>query len=806
MALGAVLHAAAHVVDVPLPVPDGDRVVAIEIWDAAVSNQERRILHDFARWRQELRSVRELAVYRNAARNLISHDGEVEPVVVAEMSAAGFRTVRVPPLLGRTLLEDDERNGAADVVVIGYDAWQSRFAGDPDIIGRGVRIGGTLHAVIGVMPEGFAFPVYHRYWVPLRGDVAAVAPREGPSVHVFGRLADDATLASARAEVAAAGERMAAVLPQTHAQLRPRVVPYTAQLFDDMTGWELPVAYTIVVLLLLIICANIAILTYARTVSRLGEIAVRSALGASRPRIVGQLFVEALVLATAAALVGLAGAQLAVSHMNGLLERWGNVEAGGLPYWLVLRITPATVLLVLGLAALAAAVIGAVPALRVAGGRVQSELRQLGGSTGLQLGRTWNGLIAAQVAVAVALLPAATSAGWKSLLHAGADPGFPAQEYVGARLAYDRDSGGSGFAGYAADASASGDNVPGAHSLERRFAAAQAELATRLAAHPQVAGVTLAVDLPGQEPTVRVEVEGAADNPAGVAVRHAAVDPRFFETFDVTVIAGRGLNDGDAASDATPVVVNHAFAEQQGGGNMLGRRVRYVAGYRSGGVARIPAGVDMEKWYEIVGVVPDFPAAIDPDEVTARIYHALAPEGTSYASLVVRAAGPATGELPRLLRRTAAAVDPALQVRSIRTLDEMLRETQGGIRLAALALGLIMLSVLLLSAAGIYALVSFTVTRRRREIGIRVALGAAPRHILARIFTRSLAQLGAGVAAGLLLAGLLEVLTGGATMGGRGLVLLPLVAAIMVAVGLVAAAAPARRAMGIPPTEALQQE
>jgi putative ABC transport system permease protein len=785
MALGAVLHAAAHVVDVPLPVPEGARVVAIEVWDASASNQERRILHDFARWREELQSIRDVGLYRSVGRNLVTGDAEVEPVVVAEMSASGFGTVRVPPLLGRTLLVDDERAGAHHVVVIGYDAWQSRFAGDPHIVGRDIRLGGTVHTVVGVMPDGFAFPLFHRYWVPMRRDVAAAMPREGPAVHVFGRLADGATMAGARAELVAIGERMAATQPETHAQLRPRVLPYTTQLFDDMTGWELPIAYTVVVLLLLVICANIAILMYSRTVSRLGEIAVRSALGASRRRIVGQLFVEALVLALAAGLLGLVGAHLVVQHVNGLLESWGNAEAGGLPYWLELRITPATVLLVFGLAAIAAAVTGAVPALRVAGGRVQSDLRQLGGATGLQLGRTWNGLITAQVAVAVALLPAAMSAGWKSLLHANANPGFAAEEYLGGLLALDPDDG------------------AGEVSAAARFVAAQAELAARLLAEPRVAGVTFALDLPGLEPTVRVEVESI---PTGIAVRHAVVDPAFFETFDVPVGPGRGLNDGDAAGEATQVVVNQSFARQVGVGNVVGRRIQYVAGYRSGGVMRTPAGVDMQRWYEIAGVVPDFPAPIDPDEVTARVYHALAPGSTARVGLIVRAAGAATGELPLLVRRIAAAVDPALQVRSVRTLDETLRETQGGIRLAALAVGLIMLSVLLLSAAGIYALVSFTVARRRREIGIRVALGAGHRHILTRIFTRSVAQLGAGVAAGLLLAALLEMLTGGATLDGRGLVLLPLVAGLMVAVGLLAAAAPAWRAVGIPPTEALQQE
>jgi putative ABC transport system permease protein len=798
IALGAVLHAAGGVVDMPLPVPDGDRIVAIEQWDATSSNQERRVLHDYVQWRAALRSVEPLAAYRNTARNVITGD-IVEPVPVAEMTASGFRAVRVAPLLGRTLVDDDERADAPAVVVIGYGAWQSRFGGAADIIGRDLRLGDAVHTIVGVMPDGFAFPLYHQFWTPLRIPSAAAAPRTGPPLFVFGRLADGASLKSARAELDAYGARTAAALPASHAQLRPRVMPYTKQLFDDMQGWELPFMYGVVVLLLLAICANIAILVYARTVSRTGEIAVRSALGASRARIVGQLFVEALALAAVAALIGIAAAHAVVAHVNDLIARWGNADAGGLPYWLELRVTPGTLLVVLGLAALAAAVVGAIPALRVAGGRVEQELRQLGGGSGLQLGRTWNVLVAAQVAIAVALLPAAASAAWKSLAHASAHPGFAAEEYLAAQLV-------------AAPAPEAETAAP-----RRAPGEAQTELASRLAAEPGVLAVTFAVDLPGQEPTVRVELatpagdassSAVATSPsAGIPVRHAAVDAGFFDAFDVRVITGRLLTTDDAGDAGANVVVSRSFAEHAaGGGNVVGRRIRYVAGYRRGGTVRMPHGVDTTSWYEIVGVVPDFPARIDPDDVMARVYHALVPGSAPAVSVMVRSAGPATGDLTTLLRRTAAAIDASLQVRSVRTLDAVLRELQDGIRLAAIVLGIVMLSVLLLSVAGMYALMSFAVARRRREIGIRAALGAGPQHILAGVWSRALAQLGAGLLAGLLLATLIEIASGGAAMDGRGVVVLPLVALAMVVAGLVAAVVPARRALAIQPTEALRQE
>ena len=168
-----------------LPLDEGERIVALENRDMAVDNEERRSLHDFVVWRDELRSVEELGAFRTVEHNLIRGEGTPEPVLVAEMTAAGFRLARVAPLMGRYLVGDDERAGAPQVMVIGYDAWKSRFAGDSAVVGRRVRLGGESYTVVGVMPEDFAFPQNHQYWIPLRADPAAYTQREGPAIFIF---------------------------------------------------------------------------------------------------------------------------------------------------------------------------------------------------------------------------------------------------------------------------------------------------------------------------------------------------------------------------------------------------------------------------------------------------------------------------------------------------------------------------------------------------------------------------------------------------------------------------------------------
>ena len=650
------------------------------------------------------------------------------------------------------------------------------------------------------MPEGFAFPVNHRFWTPLKSDPSDYERRQGPGIDVFGRLAPGVTLDEAQAELTAVGQRTAADFPATHEHLRPRIVPYTSFFgaLSPGTHWEMALVQALVTMLLVVVCVNVAILVYARTATRQGEIAVRSALGASRRRIVTQLFVEALVLAATAAAAGLVITKVAMRQVDAVLARWGD----GLPFWIEPGLSAGTVLYVLALTVLAAVIVGVVPALKATGRQVQSSLRELGGATGMQLGRTWTVLIVVQVAIAVAVLPGAVFNASQLMRYGSTDPGFAAEDFLMARLGMDQETPPS------ADAAA----------YERAFAARygelQAELVRRLEAEPGVSEVTATMSVPGEEPTVWVEVDGVPtptevtsgnavwEGSAGHEVRYDRVDVGFFDALDVPILTGRPFRAADLGAATTAVIVNRSFAQQiLGDGNALGRRVRYVG--RGGDAA--PDDVELGRWYEIVGVVGDFPAnAMESGVSGAKLYHPMAPGEIHPVSLALRLRGTDPAAFAGRLREITTVLDPSLRLHDVLPLDEVLSQEQRAMRMGALAIGLITLSVLLLSAAGIYSLMSFTVARRRREIGIRSALGAGPHRILGSIFARALAQLAVGVAVGLAAAALLERLTGGDLMNGEGIVLLPTVSMLMMAVGLIATFGPARRGLRIQPTEALK--
>ncbi|MEW5931872.1 MAG: ABC transporter permease, partial [Gemmatimonadota bacterium] len=732
VAIGASFYSFVGVmVDPALPLHEGDRVVALQNLDRASGEPARAThLHALATWREELRAVAELGAYRTVDRNVAAPDGGAEPLRVAEMTASGFRIARVPPLLGRPLLEEDERAGAPPVVVIGHDLWRRRFGGRPDAVGRTLRLGAVEHTVVGVMPEGFAFPVNNRVWAPLRLRPADFREGEAPPVEVFGRLAPGATLEQARAQLATLGRRTAAEHPGTHRHLRPRVLPYTHSFIDSPEqAWAFQLIRLAVAMLLVVIAVNVAILVYARTTTRTGEILVRLALGASRARIVAQLFAEALVLALLSAALGLAAAWLALRQVNAYADRVGGEQ---FPFWQRMGLSPGAVLYAAGLAVLAAVIVGVVPGLKATGRRAQAGLREAGGAA-MHMGGTWTALIVAQVAVAVAILPPTADFAWTQLFPGGiAAPDFDASGLLTADLGLDRETPPGGQA----------------ESYAREFAARladrQRELASRLEAEPGAAGVAYVSRLSGG--TVEIEGPRPGAAPSRHGTRFLQADPGAFEVYGATLLAGRTFRRTDVAGLATAVVVNRSFVEHfLGGGDALGRRLRYPDA--RGDV--LPGGVEKGGWYEIVGVVDDFPVELPYAwQGVPTLYHAAAPGRLDPATLVVRTRGIAPESLAGRLRGIAAAVDPALRLGEVRPLAERRADEERTRRQSTAAFLAVALSVVLLSAAGIHALVSFTVTRRRKEIGIRAALGARPRHVLASVFARAAAQLGAGVALG----------------------------------------------------------
>lgn len=801
IAIGAASFAVVfEILDPTLPLDEGDRVVAIQNNHADTpADADRHVLHDFLVWRDELTSVQDVGAFRDDHRNLIAPGGSTELVRVAEMSASGFRVARVPPLLGRPIVDADEREGASPVIVMAYEEWQRRFDGDPEIIGRQVRLGSTLHTVVGVMPEGFRFPRFHKYWTPLRLNPSDYERGGGPAIEVFGRLADGVTLDHAQAELTTLARRIAVAYSETHEQLRTRIMPFMhpyMDLDDPRMQWVLHVYQLLVSTLLVLVAVNVAVLVYARTATRSGEIAVRSALGASRRRITAQLFVEALLLSSVAAAIGLTIASAALVWFQRFIE---VVFEGEPPFFLDFGLSASVVAYGVALAVLGGAIVGVLPALEATGRRVQAGLQQLSSrGSQMQLGRTWTALIVGQVAIAVAVLPSAIHYTNELIRFADYDPGYAPQDFLGAQLVLAR-----------AESPPTAEADAYQRAYESRFANRSAALIRRLEAEPGVAvtfssaglgGESLRIEVDAAEPRSGVGAPGAA-GPEGHAVLINQVDTDFFDVFGVPLLAGRGFDDADTREGSTSVIVNRTFAERVlGGDNVLGRLVRPVSRDDS------DAGAVEDRWFEIVGVVPDFPNSRPFDDVDPRLYQPVAPGDIQSVRLSLRIRDGSMARLAARLRDITAVVDPELQLHGLRSHVELDRQLQRFTRAVPVAIMAATLSVVLLSAAGIYAMLSFTIARRRREIGIRSALGADARRILRAIFARSSAQLGMGVAAGLIIATAAEWVTGGSVMGGRASFVLPAVAALMLAVGLLAALGPARRGLAVEPTEALREE
>ena len=549
------------------PLDEGERVVALQSWDVEAHRRREVSRLDLVRWGVTLQSVEDLGGFQTIERRLLVESRPAEWVRVAEITASGFRLARVPPLVGRWIAEADEHVGAAPVVVIGYDVWQSRFASDRAVIGQTVRLGEILHTVVGVMPEGFAFPVNHRYWIPLRPDPSG-SLKPAPQGAVFARLAPGVSLDGAQAELTTTGLLPPATGPTSGDARRPRVVPYTFAFTDDVErgelAWQQRIILLLVALLLVPPCLNIAILIYARTVTRQEEFAARFALGASRGRIVVQLCVEVLVLSSAAGAVALALTRPILTQIGEIIRRFPEL-GGSLPFWVDFDFSWRAALFVAGLTVLASLIAGLVPALQATGRVLPTALRSLGSRTGIPLGATWTALIVAQVALALAGLPSTMELAWGHLRPAVLGPGFAAGEFLTARLAVDS------------------ERVPAAEAdlpaFASRVRSLQAEVIHQIEAEAGVSAVTFAAALPGAEPLTFVEMdEGVAGGPrVRRYVRANQVDRAFFAVFDVSAMAGRTFDGRDFGAAATAIVDQTFVRQVVGDDHALGRRVRPVA-------------------------------------------------------------------------------------------------------------------------------------------------------------------------------------------------------------------------------------
>ncbi len=774
-----------------LPLPDGDRIVKIENLDLKTSQDEDRALYDYQLWRTA-RSITDIGAYVQRSVNLVGTVSSAAPVVAAEITASAFKIAPARPVLGRVLLESDEHAGAPPVVVLGYEVWARRFESDPNIVGRNVQLGSGFATVVGVMPEGYAFPVAHEMWLPLRTDVAGVTPRQGVPITVFGRLANGMTLENAQAEIATFGQRLAAEHPTTHAQLQPNVFPYAQGGVNNTDQLQvMGLTYFFVVALVVVVCSTVALLLFARAAARETELLVRSALGASRGRIVGQLFAEALVLAGAAAVVGLSAAQFALSRLG---KPYIEANYDLLPFWYNFNLSPTTILYALGLAVIGAVVAGVMPARKITRG-LGTRLRAGTSGGGVSFGGVWTVVIVVQVALTV-MFPAVVMLLRSESNRIGAnDVNFAAHEYVGVNIIL--------------------DSPPQETMTPEATAALGAQLTRsldllrqRLEGVPGVAGITFVDRLPQDYHTGRLlDVEAMPENPS-TWVAIARIDPSYFSVLQTPVIAGRAFSSADLSPEARVVVVDEGFAEMiMPGRNVIGHRVRLRTNADS-------IATDLP-WYEIVGVVKELGMAFALERSrTAGVYLPNVPGSRTALNMIVRGRGDPLALGPRV-RDLAATVDPALRIESITRLDQMVTPLLWFLGLwQKIIMGMTAVT-LLLSLSGIYAVLSFIVARRTREVGVRVALGASARRVVTALFRRPMIHVSLGVIAGTFLIAVAAIavqyttefegipprgLTGGeiATLVAYG--------TLMLGVCGLACIVPALRALRVQPMEALRTE
>ena len=772
-----------HAVDAlerPLPGDPAGRIRTLCYWRDVV--HETATAGDFALWRTSLRSFSTLAAYR-AMTVTIDRGGAGLSIPAIETTASTFAILRSPPMLGRVLRADDERTGAPAVVVIGHDLWRAQFGADPAIVGRSLAIGGTPYSVVGVMPPGFRFPTSHQLWMPLRLPDGA-GPRSGPPLEVFGRLVDGVTPESAQAELQALASALAIGNGDRFDRLRAAVLPAWHLTFDFPSPGglralpEFSLVQVLMLVPLFVACVNVGLLILAQTSTRASEFAVRTALGATRGRILMQVFVEFMVLAVFATGAGL----LILGSLPGrLLPALGIT----LPYWVDTGLTATTVLRGLALAIGCAVIAGVAPAFRLTGPSIDRNIKRAGASrSGGRRGVLSSALIVIDVAVAVVAIGIAGGL-WGKVQATTANTatdGIRAGEVLSVTL-----------------------NVPSTH--REQVARTQTALVDRLRAEADVRAVTFATALPRMDhPILLMEVE---TDPAAIDARRAgplkvraariAID--FFDALDQPLVAGRGFDARELQKGATSIIVNTTFAQRAfGSTNVIGRRVRQATS----------DGAPVGPWLEIVGVVGHMgvhPLTPSQDD---GVYLPLRPGDVNPVRLAIwTRKDPAA--LASRVQALARLVDPDAVVTMPIPLADMFEGDWYFLR-GFVAGAVILVGVLLtLAASALYAILSLVVSQRTREIGIRVALGADRWRVARDVSARAVVQIGTGVLLGLPFAGALCYefleLTGTGGSVPRALAMASVLGlSVILLVSLAACTVPTLRALRIAPVDALRNE
>ncbi len=761
----------------PLPYKDTERIVAIKEW--TVQGPAQVTPANFLDWREQNKVFEEMAAVSTRRANLTGQGGEPQRINLAVTSANFFQVLGVQPLAGRAFLPTEEQAGHEPVVVVSDGLWKRHFGSDPNLVGKPLMIDGETYIVVGVMPAGVQYPQDTELWIPPRrlvpeaeidlGDITQV--RGLGLLAVIARLKPGVTLREAQAEMDAVTSRLRAQYPETNGNRYNTVISLHESLIGDVRPMLL-ILLGAVGCVLLIACANVANLLLARASARQKEMAIRTALGAHRWRIVRQLLTESMLLALMSGTLGL------------LLAVWGvellsNFAPASIPRIHEVGLDSWVLIFTLLVSIITGFVFGLVPALQVSKTDLNESLKEgaRGATSGARGTRFRSLLVVSEIALSLVLLIGAGLLLRSFIVLQAVEPGFEPRHVLTMRIA------------------PSGENYREADQ-QRAF---YEKIIERIKTLPGVQSVGAINTLPlGKGAVNGYVIEGrpllTPDKMPGANRRNISSD--YFRAMNIPLLKGRTLTERDNADAPGVVIINESLARRDfAGENPVGKRLGF--GWRNG----------QPVWLEIVGVVGDVRSIELNTEPTAEAYTPYLQNAVPEMSFVIRTAGDPTNLAPAV-RHEVRLIDQNQPVSNVKTMERVVFEAVMQPRFNTLLLGIFAAVALLLAAAGIYGVMAYSVTMRTHEIGVRMALGARPWDVLKLVMGQ-----GARLTLAGLLVGLLGAFAATRVLASVLFGISPTDPLVFIGVGLlltgVALAAtyiPARRAMKLNPLIALRYE
>jgi putative ABC transport system permease protein len=763
----------------PLPFENSERLM--QVWSTSVKrgwNAAPASYLNYRDWREQNQVFEYMAAYSEASA-AITYADVPEQIDGIGATSDLFKVLAAQPLMGRTFLPEDERAGGSHVVVLGYDLWQRRFNADPNIVGKQVKFDGESTTVVGVMPQGFRFPLDTgtiEFWIPLDPEQGYNKERGANYLSVVGRLKPNVTTEQAQAEMTAIGQRLEQQYPDKNMGKGVRLV----SLYEQMVGQIRPALLILlgaVGFVLLIACANVANLLLARASSRHKEIAIRTALGASRMRVIRQLLTESLLLSFMGGMIGL------------LLAFWGVDLLGAAIPADIPRITEIgldlkVLAFTTGVALLTGVVFGLVPALQVSKPDLTESLKEGGrGSTeGLRRNRTRSLLVVIEVALSLVLLIGAGLLIKSFVYLLNVKPGFNPEHVVTANVAL----------------------PPVKYGESEQQAAFFRQVIERIQTLPNVEAAAVIAPLPlsGSMMQNILTVEGRPPLAPGekLITDTRLISPDYMRVMGIPLIKGRTFTEQDGKDAPRVFVINETLARRYfPSEDPIGKRIK---------VSVRASSEKEDSGGEIVGIVGDVKHRSLDRESSPECYISYLQIPDPYMTLVVRTKSADPMGIAASLRSAIQQVDPEEPVFDIQTMNQVLAHSIATRRFNMLLLGIFASVALVLAGVGLYGVMNYSVAQRTHEIGIRMALGASARDVLKMVVGQGMLFTLIGLGLGLVAAFALTRVMGGLLvgvsttdpwtfMGTAGLLAL---------VALLACYIPARRAMRVDPMVALRYE